>query len=34
MTDRMNVESFNLDHTKVAAPFIRLAAYSDIKGNR
>lgn len=25
---RMNVESFNLDHTKVCAPFIRLA---DIK---
>ncbi len=22
---RMNVESFNLDHTKVAAPFVRLA---------
>ncbi|MER2172747.1 MAG: S-ribosylhomocysteine lyase, partial [Psychrobacillus psychrodurans] len=22
---KMNVESFNLDHTKVAAPFVRLA---------
>ena len=22
---KMNVESFNLDHTKVVAPFIRLA---------
>ncbi len=28
MTQRMNVESFNLDHTKVAAPFIRVA---DVK---
>lgn len=26
--DRMNVESFNLDHTKVRAPFLRLA---DVK---
>jgi S-ribosylhomocysteine lyase len=25
MEQRMNVESFNLDHTKVAAPYIRLA---------
>jgi S-ribosylhomocysteine lyase len=24
-TNRMNVESFNLDHTKVMAPYIRLA---------
>lgn len=24
MTEKMNVESFNLDHTKVAAPYIRL----------
>lgn len=24
MTKKMNVESFNLDHTKVAAPYIRL----------
>lgn len=28
MTDRMNVESFNLDHTAVAAPYVRVA---DIK---
>ncbi|RTQ98716.1 S-ribosylhomocysteine lyase [Halomonas nitroreducens] len=28
MSDKMNVESFNLDHTKVKAPYIRLA---DIK---
>ncbi|QGS68344.1 S-ribosylhomocysteine lyase [Oceanobacillus sp. 143] len=25
MTTKMNVESFNLDHTKVSAPYIRLA---------
>jgi S-ribosylhomocysteine lyase len=25
MVKKMNVESFNLDHTKVAAPYIRLA---------
>lgn len=25
MTDKMNVESFNLDHTKVKAPYVRLA---------
>lgn len=25
MTEKMNVESFNLDHTKVAAPYVRLA---------
>ncbi|GEK33460.1 S-ribosylhomocysteine lyase [Kurthia sibirica] len=25
MTEKMNVESFNLDHTKVVAPFVRLA---------
>ena len=30
MTDRMNVESFNLDHTKVAAPFIRLADRKEL----
>lgn len=24
MADNMNVESFNLDHTKVAAPYVRL----------
>ena len=30
----MNVESFNLDHTKVAAPFIRLAGIKEgIKGD-
>lgn len=28
MTKQMNVESFNLDHTKVKAPYIRLA---DVK---
>lgn len=26
---KMNVESFNLDHTKVAAPYIRLAGTSE-----
>lgn len=30
MKDKMNVESFNLDHTKVKAPYIRLV--SVIKG--
>lgn len=30
MTKKMNVESFNLDHTKVVAPYIRLA--STIEG--
>ena len=25
MVEKMNVESFNLDHTKVKAPFVRLA---------
>ncbi|MEK4090812.1 MULTISPECIES: S-ribosylhomocysteine lyase [unclassified Viridibacillus] len=25
MMEKMNVESFNLDHTKVVAPFVRLA---------
>lgn len=29
---RMNVESFNLDHTKVAAPFIRLADRKELPG--
>ncbi len=24
MTKKMNVESFNLDHTKVKAPYLRL----------
>src|SRR5690554_7929713 len=28
MSDKMNVESFNLDHTKVKAPYVRLA---DVK---
>ncbi|MDT8893984.1 S-ribosylhomocysteine lyase [Halomonas sp. I1] len=31
MSDKMNVESFNLDHTKVKAPYVRLA---DIKTGR
>ncbi|QTD40199.1 S-ribosylhomocysteine lyase [Sporosarcina sp. Te-1] len=26
---QMNVESFNLDHTKVAAPYVRLAGVSE-----
>ncbi len=26
---KMNVESFNLDHTKVVAPFIRLAGTTE-----
>lgn len=26
MSEKMNVESFNLDHTKVKAPYVRLAA--------
>ncbi|UTR11044.1 S-ribosylhomocysteine lyase [Evansella sp. LMS18] len=29
MTKKMNVESFNLDHTKVAAPYIRLAGVTE-----
>lgn len=34
MEKKMNVESFNLDHTKVAAPFIRLAGIKEgIKGD-
>jgi S-ribosylhomocysteine lyase len=28
MSDKMNVESFNLDHTRVKAPYVRLA---DVK---
>lgn len=28
---KMNVESFNLDHTKVAAPYIRLAGITEGK---
>ncbi|WP_085992871.1 S-ribosylhomocysteine lyase [Oceanobacillus senegalensis] len=29
MTKKMNVESFNLDHTKVQAPYIRLAGVTE-----
>ena len=29
---RMNVESFNLDHTRVAAPFVRIAARRRLPG--
>ncbi len=29
MTEKMNVESFNLDHTKVKAPFVRLAGVKE-----
>ncbi|WP_151529650.1 MULTISPECIES: S-ribosylhomocysteine lyase [Corynebacterium] len=32
MTDRMNVESFNLDHTKVAAPYVRIADRKELPG--
>lgn len=32
MTQRMNVESFNLDHTTVKAPFIRLADRKVLPG--
>lgn len=28
---KMNVESFNLDHTKVKAPYIRVAGYKEGK---
>lgn len=28
---KMNVESFNLDHTKVAAPYVRLAGTKKVK---
>jgi S-ribosylhomocysteine lyase len=28
---KMNVESFNLDHTKVKAPYIRVAGYKESK---
>lgn len=28
---KMNVESFNLDHTKVAAPYVRLAGLKEGK---
>lgn len=30
MTEEMNVESFNLDHRKVAAPYIRLASRKEL----
>lgn len=30
--EQMNVESFNLDHTKVVAPFIRVADVKDLGG--
>jgi len=29
MTNKMNVESFNLDHTKVAAPYVRLVGVTS-----
>jgi S-ribosylhomocysteine lyase len=29
MVNKMNVESFNLDHTKVQAPYIRLAGITE-----
>lgn len=29
---KMNVESFNLDHTKVAAPFVRVADRKELPG--
>lgn len=32
MSERMNVESFNLDHTKVAAPFVRIADRKQLPG--
>ncbi|WP_042357172.1 S-ribosylhomocysteine lyase [Bacillus rubiinfantis] len=31
MTKKMNVESFNLDHTKVKAPYVRLAGVKEGK---
>lgn len=31
MTKNMNVESFNLDHTKVKAPYVRLAGKTEGK---
>lgn len=35
MTEKMNVESFNLDHTKVRAPYVRLASEkSGLNGDR
>lgn len=32
LLEQMNVESFNLDHTKVVAPFIRVADVKDLGG--
>src|SRR5690625_914000 len=32
MTEKLNVESFNLDHTKVKAPYVRLAGV--VKGEK
>ena len=35
MTKKMNVESFNLDHTKVVAPYVRLVGvYSGEMGDK
>ncbi|WP_096189310.1 S-ribosylhomocysteine lyase [Evansella halocellulosilytica] len=35
MTKKMNVESFNLDHTKVKAPYVRLAGTTEgINGDK
>ncbi|MDV2581325.1 S-ribosylhomocysteine lyase [Alkalibacillus haloalkaliphilus] len=31
MTEKMNVESFNLDHTKVRAPYVRLVGITEGK---
>lgn len=30
--DKMNVESFNLDHTKVVAPYVRIADRKELPG--
>ncbi|PTX50349.1 S-ribosylhomocysteine lyase /quorum-sensing autoinducer 2 (AI-2) synthesis protein LuxS [Melghirimyces profundicolus] len=32
MADRYNVESFNLDHTRVAAPYVRVADVKELNG--
>ncbi|SMO47401.1 S-ribosylhomocysteine lyase [Melghirimyces algeriensis] len=32
MTDRYNVESFNLDHTQVVAPYVRIADVKRLNG--
>lgn len=32
MSERMNVESFNLDHTKVKAPYVRIADRKELPG--